>query len=184
MIIKIKKYIYVIRNIKWKGSHTEFVELIYALYQAGLIECIGRHNCKDKIVHNMAEFFGVEGIDNHASIHSNSIRKNKVRHLIDRLNNSYTEYIDKLINADIQRKKGQRGIVVTTRKRKPTYNKDTDLREADAEVTSTKSGIEIKLPPDASIDKNSEEYKYFEKEAKTQTEELTTTLEAAKKIKE
>ncbi len=184
MKLKIKKYIYVLRNIKWKGTKTELIELIYALYQARLVENLGRHNCKNAIVHNMAEFFGVEGIDNHTSIHSNSIRKIKFKHLLHRLNITYSEYVEKLINEDHNRKRGKNHIVAVRRNRKYLYNSNTDLRETDAEIICSKSGIKIMLPPNVNINRKSKEFKAFKKEVESQAEKIASTLKIMKKVKE
>lgn len=87
-------------SIHWKGkSETEFVQLIYALYEANLIEGEGII----KVVKEFAQVLNYKLSSNWQSNHSKSLNERNNDYepkIFNRLSNAYEEYRSKRINRE------------------------------------------------------------------------------------
>lgn len=85
------------KQIEWIGEKTEFVEFAYALYQTKAVRCIGRKMCKEIFINNLADFFGIDDIHNHAILHTHRLSKAPEEHFPYRMAKSYEDYLESLL---------------------------------------------------------------------------------------
>lgn len=176
---------YILRNVKWTGSKREFVELVHALYEAGLVKSLGKHNCKNKVIENLAECLNIKGVGNHTSIHSNRLNKPYEKTLPYILNEKYRAYKEELHEKEAKRQEAWRQDILKeeNKKRSQKITAKTELRDINATVIYSKESIELQLPEGTEIDRNSKEFKILEQKIRSHATELVNTIKLAKRLK-
>lgn len=84
-------------GLQWNTPRIEFVELMYALFEAGVLKITSESKSRAKAIDRLGEILQVEGKEKIDSVLQNIKKRNSDRQtpLLDRLKESLSEYINR-----------------------------------------------------------------------------------------
>jgi hypothetical protein len=142
-----------IRRVKWVGKVNDFVELAYALYETGAVECIGPKQSKEIYIHNLANFFGISNIHNHKTLHSHKLGKPIEEHFPYKMEKNYENYQENLIEKESSLDKKKKS-------HKEYFSEEDEAEESDKTVTV--AAVDVNDPVQEALDIEQEEIEYVD----------------------